>query len=280
MVTNMSTDVFATAKVGYAYRNLGLGWGEALLGLGFLAKPPRSDGRGALGGHYSAVLVLSGRGRYADDRGHTWDLAPGRIFQRFVGRSHDLEVLAGEPWLECWVALGGPLAQGLASYGLMRPDEPVLECGLDRAWVTALARQTERLRSAEEAELPRFLPVLVDLLVRLLTAARTRTSGPDLVGYACRRLNEDPRLDLRVLARESGLSYERFRKVFTAATGEAPGAYRIRQRIDRARTLLLDPQAQVAAVAEALGYPSAFAFSAQFRAVVGVPPSQWRDQQG
>jgi AraC-like DNA-binding protein len=273
----MAIDSTRFAAGGYAYRNLGQGWGDALLGLGFMRKTAKEDGRGGHGEeHYSAVLVLSGRGRYVAD-GRVWDLGPGSLFQRFPGRAHQLHIAAPEPWLECWVACGGGLADGLRAYGLPGPERPVFTVPLDRVWLADLARARDRLRTVAVDALPRMLSVVMDLLVRLLTADR-RQPG-DHVAAACAHLAADPRCELRALARDSGLSYERFRKVFTQATGEAPGAYRIRQRIDRARALLLDPGASVASVAESLGYSSPFAFSAQFRAIAGCSPTAWRQRR-
>jgi hypothetical protein len=55
----MAVDPLSLVAAGYTYRNLGQGWGDGLLGLGFMAKQPRTDGRGAIGGHYSCLLYTS-----------------------------------------------------------------------------------------------------------------------------------------------------------------------------------------------------------------------------
>lgn len=73
----------------------------------------------------------------------------------------------------------------------------------------------------------------------------------------------------------SGISYARLRKAFRARFGVSPGRYRIERRLALAASLLRHDGRGVAEVAAILGYPSPFAFSAQFRARFGKPPSRW-----
>ncbi len=249
---------------------------DALLGCGFMRKPGGWDAHGEQRTHYSAVLVLRGSGAYQDERGRRWPLTPGTVFQRFTDRGHSVHIDGDGRWAECWIALGGPLAQALARYGLADPGRPVVAGALDVALVRDLARARDALRTAADHDLPRQLTGLLELLARLLATPASSTARDGVIDRACQTLAKDSRCDLRLLARELGLGYERFRKRFVAATGVAPGAYRIRRRIDRARELLLADARPVQAVAAELGYPNAFAFSAQFRVQVGCSPAAYR----
>ena len=57
---------------------------------------------------------------------------------------------------------------------------------------------------------------------------------------------------------------------------DPPGDYRIQRRIGKARRLLLHYGRQVKEVALRLGYSSPAAFGAQFLAVTGMTPQQFR----
>jgi AraC-like DNA-binding protein len=95
---------------------------------------------------------------------------------------------------------------------------------------------------------------------------------------ACRLLEADlpGQPDMRRIAQQVGLSYERFRKVFRARIGSSPGAWLRSRRLDAARTQLLERRGAIAAVARDLGFASATAFVRHFRQQMGVTPGQWR----
>ena len=92
------------------------------------------------------------------------------------------------------------------------------------------------------------------------------------------RLNE--KIPLSELADEFGLSQYHFARLFKQATGFPPHEYQIQLRISRARKLLVDrPHAKIADIACELGFTDESHFRRHFRRIVGVTPSQFRDQQ-
>ncbi len=78
------------------------------------------------------------------------------------------------------------------------------------------------------------------------------------------------------LARIGGLSRAAFAARFTDRVGEPPMRYLLSLRMQRARTLLNDPRATVAAVATQVGYRSDVAFAAAFKREVGTSPGAYR----
>jgi AraC family transcriptional regulator of arabinose operon len=115
-------------------------------------------------------------------------------------------------------------------------------------------------------------------LAALAQALRQRSTAEDPVDSAIALARErlaagaiHP-LDLRRLARETGLTYPAFRRRFVAAVGMPPRQCEILARLGRARELLA-AGGGVAAVAAACGFASPFYFSRRFKAAFGVPPS-------
>lgn len=94
------------------------------------------------------------------------------------------------------------------------------------------------------------------------------------------RIVEQPgeKWDVAKMAREAGLAPDHFSRVFRDGVGERPQAFVRRQRISRAQQLLVQTDLQVGEIAHALGFRDGFYFSRQFRAICGVPPSQYRRQ--
>lgn len=78
------------------------------------------------------------------------------------------------------------------------------------------------------------------------------------------------------LAAAVHLSPSRFAAIFKDATGMAPIDYLVKQRMQRARSLLADEKFSVEQVAAAVGYQDAFYFSRLFKTHFGISPRQHR----
>ncbi len=248
---------------------------RALVACGFMVKPPGWDPQQESRPAYSAVLVLRGAGWFADAAGRRWPLGPGTLYQRFSGAVHSVWIEAEPAWAECWIHLDSVAEAMLTEMRVIDGSLPVLQPGIDLPWLRELWRAVDALEAAPDRDLPRQQVRLLGMLLGMLGSERTPACGFD-ADRACRLLGDDPRIDLRLVARELGLPYGRFRKVFRAAVGIGPGEYRLRRRLDRARAALLGGTKGVAEIAADLGYANPFTFTTLFRKHVGVSPSAWR----
>lgn len=146
-----------------------------------------------------------------------------------------------------------------------------------------------------EAELRRTAPGRQPVLDRwsdllLTTALRSwvedASTGPawaaaladPQLGTVLRALHGDPARGWTVegMARVAGLSRSAFAERFPAAVGLAPLAYLTELRMDRATDLLLEDSAPLARIARAVGYANPYGFSAAYKRLRGIPPSQVR----
>jgi AraC-like DNA-binding protein len=252
------------------------------IGCGFLLKGHlQEDWLDVAPKTYNLCYVLRGTGSYLDWTGKRHPLVPGNAFQRIPGRKHSNFVDAGSQWVECWLDIGPPLANDLAPCGLIDPDRPVLNPGLDLSMIRKIRHCADALPTAEEADLPRFLVSMLEMLADFYVMDR-RQAGRDpddgLTQEACRLLADKPEehFHLQILASKFDMSYGRFRKVFRERMGMSPGQFRIRRRIDRARELLLSTFLSIQEIADQLGYSNPYTFSTQFRKVVGVSPNAFR----
>lgn len=109
--------------------------------------------------------------------------------------------------------------------------------------------------------------------------------GPDLRDLARLRRVRDridreyaQPLDVEALARGVHLSAGRLSRQFRLAYGEPPYAYLMTRRIERAMMLLRRGDLSVTEVCFEVGCSSLGTFSTRFTELVGVPPSNYREE--
>jgi AraC-like DNA-binding protein len=83
-------------------------------------------------------------------------------------------------------------------------------------------------------------------------------------------------LELKVLARESGLNASYLSTVFAHEAGLPFKSYLTALRLERAQVLLRDPRLPISRVAREVGYATPHRFRAAFRSWAGLSPSRWR----
>lgn len=85
-------------------------------------------------------------------------------------------------------------------------------------------------------------------------------------------------LDVPALAQAAFASPAHFARSFKRAFGETPHQYLQRRRIERAKELLRESDLSVTEVCLEVGFQSLGSFSTVFRALVGEPPSSYRER--
>lgn len=86
----------------------------------------------------------------------------------------------------------------------------------------------------------------------------------------------DGDLSLQALATECGISVGHFTRLFRRTVGEPPHRWMLRQRVERAKSLLRETPLSLAEIAVACGFCDQSHMSRCFRDDVGVSPGAWR----
>ncbi len=216
-----------------------------------------------------------------------------RVESEATGESKTLQCFAG--LTESMV----PIRLGDKIIAYLQTGQVMLQAPTE-AKFTASMRQLEKWNTGLEAKAlrPSFFATRVltkshyDAVVRLLGSfaqhlslvsnelmIQQATAEPPVVtkarGYIGEHLGE--LLSLNQVARAVNMSAFYFCKVFKAGTGLTFTDYIARARVEKTKTLLLNPNTRVSEAAYEAGFQSLSQFNRVFRRVTGEPPSTYRD---
>ena len=236
--------------------------------------------------NYALNIVVEGAGTFQTQDGSLSRLGPGSIYQHLPEPPHTKNKLIWESneVEEVFILINRRFYERLRPLQLfpkqeLLPPQPMhrIENTLER-----LTSRLERTPPPAQFELNRqalagtvtFLSELFDLIETGLTSV----SSDPLIARVCKQITSDPRSrqPFPDLAHTTGISYSALRKRFKKSMGIPLSTYRVRTRINAAHGLL--HRMNVTEVAEQLGYPDAFTFSAQFKRITGMSPSLYRTE--
>ena len=98
-----------------------------------------------------------------------------------------------------------------------------------------------------------------------------------VAAYIQKHISESIRI--RALARFVYLSSHCFSRAFKQSFGMPPRRYFVQQRIERAKALLAGSEGSITEIAIALGFSQTSSFSAAFRSLTGLTPTEYRRTQ-
>lgn len=152
--------------------------------------------------------------------------------------------------------------------------------------VRLLSRELAHPQLATAFVLNRLVDILLVQLLRVWLAGKPPEAqgswlgvlGDPLVSVALTRLHENPARawTTDLLAAELAISRSTLTRRFRAVTGETPGGYLTRWRMDLAAVRLRDTDDTLDAIARSVGYTSVYAFSRTFRRTRHQAPGQYR----
>ena len=157
---------------------------------------------------------------------------------------------------------------------LAAPAPPVL-VGVDDVDRSLLERRAAEIAYATVA-------ATAELLAALGTQPARELAKGGLAPWQTRRAAEmlsdrlDSSLDLKGLASECGLSVSHFSRAFRSSMGMAPHQWRIKQRLEMAKTMMRNNRGALAEIAVACGFTDQSHFTRIFTRATGTSPGQWR----
>jgi AraC-like DNA-binding protein/quercetin dioxygenase-like cupin family protein len=226
---------------------------------------------------YVLSVLLHGEGRYRDADGRDERILAGSHTLVPPGFPHWYGTDPGERWTELFAVFTGPLFDSLADLGVLADAGPRYPHPAPKIEElrTVLRAPPASQRAAEHQ-----LLALADWLLDTADADDASTDpilSPE-IARAADSLADDltGSIALPTIAAEVDLTYDTFRRRFTAEVGQTPSQFRTSRRLQKAATLLRVTDMTHREIARTLGFADEFHMSRRFRAQFGVAPRDYR----
>jgi len=233
-------------------------------------------------GRDALVLVLAGRGFYADASGFQSSLRPGDAIIVRPDLPHAYGAASGTVWRQAFVVFSGPQFDLLHQSETYTAHHPVWHLQPVDRWRQRMEEMLAPSPLRTSLSSLRMVGSLGQLLIEMATSEAKAREHPadDWLEEGIRLLGEPDKENgwrtPQEVARQVGQSYETFRKRFAARTGKAPRQFQKQRRIDLACTAIYQGRDNFKDLAEMLGFCDVYHFSKTFRFLVGMPPAAYR----
>jgi AraC-like DNA-binding protein len=230
--------------------------------------------RGRVLGGWQVVMVVRGGGFFDEQR-----VNAGEVIFLVPGRWHRYRPSVETGWTELWVELSGAVLERLTVKGVLPSECRVMRPAKGGELADAMGALHREIRESVGERAAELAALAMRVLGGLTERGRTEGSRMERAVKKAERLLADRMANppgMPELARELGVNYASFRRAFARRAGMAPRQYVMRLRLERAQRMIGATPLKLEAIAEQLGFSSAFHLSAAFKAHFGVSPTMWR----
>jgi AraC-like DNA-binding protein len=232
---------------------------------------------------YQVIYITRGSGFFEADGTGTLPVSAGTVLLLFPGVWHRYRPEPGTGWDEFWIGFNGEHAARLMKR-FFDAARPVLSVGLHEPLLARFIAIAEFVQNEPFGYRNIIASQTMEVLARVHARSQGRAirspASEELARRACCHLLEhaESTVDMKQLARELGVSYSSFRRIFKQHTGLPPAQYHLQLRLLKAENLLRSTVMPIGEVAEQTGFESIYYFSRIFKKKNGVAPSEFRKE--
>ncbi|HCE43852.1 MAG TPA: hypothetical protein DET40_09920 [Lentisphaeria bacterium] len=183
-------------------------------------------------------------------------------------------------WHHRFVSFKGKRPDAYARNGLFPSSAPVIEISEPLKFTEAFDRLLSRL-AVSTAPTFRTVHVLEELLIQLGEQPATQIEEALPVRNIRRiaeRIGSEPFIDWdwRKTAKEAGVSYPHFRRIFHDTFKTPPTRFLLQKRLEKSASMLREGGKKIEEIAEICKFYDLYHFSKLFRKYYGTAPGQYR----
>lgn len=232
---------------------------------------------------FAVVYLLEGRGQFHDETGLNLPMRPGDLLLMFPGHGYHYDMDPRRPWSEFAMHFQGPVFDLWREMKILDPARPIYHLKPIERWLRRFEALVAPRKPRRAGDMLKQICQWQEMLADIVTEGQGRKKQQPRslwLSQATAILDRQPvnrPVDWSRVAREMGLSYDRFRKKFAQATGTPPAKYFMARRLEMACQLLENRTLGLKEIARRCGFCDAFQFSRQFKNGLRLTPTEYRE---
>lgn len=234
---------------------------------------------------YHLHVIMQGKGTLSVN-GKETDLHFGQMFMTKPGEETWYKADAEDPWVYCWMAFDGSIAQKCVEEAGFVKGVNVLDCHVDTrhfySIVSKVLDQAELTPSnvySRTGHLLEFISTAVHSNYESERRIRKTHHYPadDYVTYAADFIRGNyATVKIGDVAKFVGLNRSYLTNLFKAKMGVSPQEYLMQCKLNQACKLLEETENPIQEISRQIGYDNPLTFSKTFKSFYGVSPREYR----
>lgn len=231
----------------------------------------------------SLLYIFRGEGWFESEHCKRRTIKAGDIVAIFPNEWHSYAPNPAVGWKEAWVCFEGDFADRMIREKFLNIESPIIHIGVSYA-LWNLYERAYQTAVEEEPGYQQMLAGYVGLIVGTIYSgtiqhkySETQSLNEIQQARAYMRENVLKNLNMEDVAREVGMGYSKFRKLFKHVTGFSPMQYFIKMKMEAGKELLQNTHLSCKEIAFKLGFDSPSHFCKMFRLYNGISPQQFRE---
>lgn len=241
--------------------------------------------KGRVLSEYQIVYIMKGEGWFVSAHQPRTQLHAGDVVILYPGEWHNYAPNPQTGWTEAWIGFTGNYAGKLLSKFSLERTRPIHNAGISDILCDAF----QAVCQIAEDHLPAYQQQLLGYVWLIASTVYARSQqmpylgSPDLgslnaaIRFMRQHLNQN--MPMQDVAREAGMGYSKFRKLFREYTGFPPAQYFLHLKMERAKDYLQSTNLSCKEISFRLGFDSPSYFNKMFRLYHGITPMSVRERE-
>jgi len=242
----------------------------------------KSD-KGRILNEYQLVYIVEGRGVFSSASVAPIRINAGTMFLLFPGEWHNYYPDPETGWKEYWIGFKGPMMENRVSAGYFSKQDPLCNIGINENIIN-LYKEIISIAVKDKIGSQQVISSLALSILgifyykKINSIENSHTHIINILNKArcLMRENLKDKISLEDLAKELGIGYSWFRRMFKEYEGISPSQYQIQLRIAKIKELITTTHLSLSEIADEVGIENKSQLSTFFKKYEKMSLSEFR----
>ena len=239
--------------------------------------------QGRILNEYQLIYIVDGRGVFKSASFDSTNVNAGTMFLLFPGEWHSYYPDPQTGWKEYWIGFKGSIIDSRVSFEYFSKSAPICEVGINETIINLYKDIINIATKDKIASQQLISSIALNILgfyyykkMNCLENNNTRVINMLNKARCVMRENLTEEMSLEEMAKELGMGYSWFRRMFKKYEGVSPAQYLIQLKISRIKELLSTSGFSISEIADQVGIESKSQLSTFFKKHEGISPTEFR----